>query len=57
MEAQTTSQANSETLSYEVQIPFACEKYAETAMRTIGVEPAFSESKNKKTSITRKMEV
>ena len=44
-------------LKYAIQIPFACEKYAETAMRTVGVEPAFSESRNKKTTITRKMEV
>ena len=44
-------------INYAIQIPFACEKYAETAMRSIGVEPAFSDSKNKKTSITRQMEV
>lgn len=44
-------------IKYTVQIPFACEKYAETAMRAIGVEQAFSDSKNKKSSITRTMEV
>lgn len=38
-----------------VQIPFPSEKYAETCMRTIGVDPAFSDSKNKKSSITRDM--
>ena len=54
---QQAAQTNSDKLNYTVQIPFACEKYAETAMRTIGVEPAFSESKNKKSSITRTMEV
>lgn len=44
-------------IKYAVQIPFASEKYAETAMRTIGVEPAFTDGKNKKTSITRTMEI
>ena len=51
------TQSSPAKIAYSVQIPFACEKYAETALRTVGVEPAFSDSKNKKTSITRTMEV
>lgn len=57
MEVDTQAQPDPSKIAYTVQIPFACEKYAETAMRTVGVEPAFSDSKNKRTSISRRMEV
>ena len=40
-----------------IQVPFPCERYAEIAMRTIGVEPAFSDSKTKKSSIEREMHI
>ena len=54
---QVTSPSDPSKISYAIQIPFACEKYAETAMCSIGVESAFSDTRNKKTTITRKMEV
>jgi predicted ATP-dependent Lon-type protease len=57
MEVKPATPSSQGLINYQVQIPFASEKYAETAMRTIGVEPAFSDSKTKRTSITRKMEV
>ena len=38
-------------------MPFPSERYAEIAMRTIGVEPAFSDSKTRKTSIERVMHI
>jgi hypothetical protein len=38
-----------------VKVPFPSEKYAETAMKTIGVDPVFSDSKNKKNTIERQM--
>ena len=40
-----------------MQIPFPSEHYAETCMRTIGVDPAFSDSKTKKSLIRREMMV
>ena len=40
-----------------IQVPFPSERYAEIAMRTIGVEPAFSDSKTRKTSIERAMHI
>ena len=36
-------------------MPFPCERYAEIAIRAIGVDPAFTDSKTKKTSIRREM--
>ena len=44
-------------IKYVVQIPFPCERYAEIAMRTIGVEPPFTDSKTRKSSIERQMRV
>ena len=44
-------------IQYVVQIPFPCERYAEIAMRTIGVEPPFTDSKTRKSSIERQMRV
>ena len=38
-----------------LQVPFPSERYAEIAMRTIGVDEAFSDSKTKKHSIEREM--
>ena len=40
-----------------IQVPFPCEKYAETAMKAIGVEPPYMDTKNKKTTITRDMHI
>ena len=40
-----------------IQVPFPCERYAEIAMRTIGVEPAFSDTKTKRSSIERAMHI
>ena len=40
-------------MSSVVKVPFPCEKYAETAMKTIGVDPVFADSKNKKNTIER----
>ena len=42
-------------MHYKVQVPFPNEKYAEIAMKAIGVEAPFSDSKNKKSTITREM--
>jgi predicted ATP-dependent Lon-type protease len=38
-------------------VPFPSEHYAETAMRAIGVDPAFTDSKTKKHYITRQMHI
>jgi hypothetical protein len=38
-----------------VQVPFPNEKYGEAAIRAIGVDPAFSDTKNKKSTIKREM--
>jgi len=38
-------------------VPFPCERYAEIAMRTVGVEVAFSDTKNRKSSIEREMHI
>ena len=38
-----------------IQVPFPCERYAEVAMRTIGVDTAFTDTKTKKSSIEREM--
>ena len=38
-------------------IAFPSQKYAEAAMNSIGVDPAFSDTKSKKTSITRDMAI
>ena len=38
-------------------MPFPCERYAEIAMRTVGVEVAFSDTKNRKSSIEREMHI
>lgn len=40
-----------------IQVPFPCERYAEIAMRTIGVEAPFSDTKNRKSSIEREMHI
>ncbi len=42
-------------VSSVLQVPFPCERYAEIAMRSIGVDAAFADSKNKKSSIEREM--
>jgi len=40
--------AQTPLITYDVQIPFPNQHYAETCMQTIGVDPAFSDSKTKK---------
>ena len=44
-------------MKYHVKIPFPNSNYAESAMKTIGVDLPFQESKNKKTTIRREMYV
>ena len=39
----------------QYRIPFPSEHYAETAMRAIGVDPPFLDSKTRKTTIRREM--
>ena len=39
----------------QYRIPFPSEHYAETAMRAIGVDPPFLDSKTRKTTIKREM--
>lgn len=40
-----------------MQVPFPNERYAEAAMQAIGVDPPFSDSKNRKSTISREMHV
>ncbi len=45
-------------ISYrDINLAFPSTKYAEAAMNSIGVDPAFSDTKTKKTSIVRDMKV
>jgi len=45
-------------ISYrDITLAFPSTKYAEAAMNSIGVDPAFSDTKTKKTSIVRDMKV
>mmetsp|Transcript_114414 Transcript_114414/g.158868 ORF Transcript_114414/g.158868 Transcript_114414/m.158868 type:complete len:84 (-) Transcript_114414:62-313(-) len=44
-------------MEYKTKIAFASEKYAEAAMRTLGVDPCFSDTKTKKSPIRREMSV
>ena len=46
---------NTYLLISSLQLPFPCENYAEICMRTIGVDPAFSDTKTKKNTISRDM--
>lgn len=40
-----------------MSLAFPCRKYAEAALNTIAVDPAFTDTKTKKTTITRNMQV
>ena len=45
----------SNRMKVQYRIPFPSADYALTAMRTIGVDPAFLDSKTRKTTIRREM--
>ena len=45
----------SNRLKYHLRIPFPSELYAESAMKSIGVDPPFLDTKTRKTTIRREM--
>ena len=45
----------SNRLKYHVRVPFPSELYAESAMKALGVDPAFLDTKTRKTTIQREM--
>ena len=42
---------------FKIRIPFPNELYAESAMKAIGVDPPFLDSKTRKTTIRREMTI
>mmetsp|Transcript_39677 Transcript_39677/g.28670 ORF Transcript_39677/g.28670 Transcript_39677/m.28670 type:complete len:92 (+) Transcript_39677:145-420(+) len=44
-------------MEYKTKIAFPSEHYAETAMRSLGVDPCFADSKTKKSPIKREMSI
>ena len=42
-------------MKYDLRIPFPSEHFAECAMKSIGVDPPFTDTKTRKTTIKREM--
>ena len=54
-EAEISEIDYSKRLKYHVRIPFPTELYAESAMKSLGVDPPFLDTKTRKTTIRREM--
>ena len=42
-------------IKYHLRVPFPSERYAECCMKSLGVDPPFMDTKNRKTTIRREM--